>query len=399
LTKDSHDLVRLNDVSHIIRGVSFNGGEAIASAEVGYAPILRAGNIGETLETDQDLVWVPSGRVSEHQRLQVGDIVMCTSSGSPAVVGKSAQLESEFAGSAGAFCAIVRARPKVDHKYLAYWLKSAQFFRWRDSQAKGANIQNLRVSQLAIAQMPLPRLSEQRRIAAVLAKADRIRRLRRTAAELADSFLGSVFTHMFAARVDFRRQTLGELLLGSPKNGLYLPASQYGRGTAIIRIGNFYGGVLGRPEDFRRVQASPEEVEQFAVQNGEVLVNRVNSLEYLGKCALVEGLVEPTVFESNMMRLRVRREDILPEYMVACLTSTGAADQIRKRARKAVNQASINQQDVKSLMIPVPPMPLQEYYARAVTACKRLLSQQRQAERQAEQLFQSLLHQAFRGEL
>ena len=82
----------LSAVAEVIRGVTFDKGEALDSAWSDAVPVLRAGNIADRLLTEHDLVWVPSARVSPEQRMRSGDIAICMSSGSPAVVGKSAQI-------------------------------------------------------------------------------------------------------------------------------------------------------------------------------------------------------------------------------------------------------------------------------------------------------------------
>ena len=127
----------LGEVVTFVRGVSFDGGEAHPTPRTGAVPILRAGNIGQQLIIDADLIWVPAERVSEEQSMRHGDIAICMSSGSPSVVGKSAILEHPFEGSVGAFCGLVRSGPLVDAEYLGHWLRSDVFFRWRDSQSRG----------------------------------------------------------------------------------------------------------------------------------------------------------------------------------------------------------------------------------------------------------------------
>jgi len=146
-THPSWTPTRLGDLCEFVRGVTFDKGEASSDPRDGCLPILRAGNISEGLDLDNDLVWVPAERVSPQQHLRVGDIAICMSSGSPAVVGKSAALQQRFAGSVGAFCGIIRARDSRWSEYIAFWLRSPVFMGWRDGQARGANIQNLRFSQ------------------------------------------------------------------------------------------------------------------------------------------------------------------------------------------------------------------------------------------------------------
>ncbi len=72
----------LSEVADIVRGVTFDKGEAVDIERDGYMPVLRAGNIDGDLVTDRDLVWVPRARIGPNQRLQVGDIAICMSSGS-----------------------------------------------------------------------------------------------------------------------------------------------------------------------------------------------------------------------------------------------------------------------------------------------------------------------------
>ncbi|MCL4490066.1 MAG: restriction endonuclease subunit S [Chloroflexi bacterium] len=215
---------------------------------------------------------------------------------------------------------------------------------------------------------------------------------------MSEKFLQAVFVQMFERGDGFRPVRLQTLLLDEPKNGLYLPAEKYGQGTPIIRIDAFYDGELGDPRRFKRVSASQKEIQEFCVDNDDILINRVNSMEYLGKCALVKGLSEKTVFESNMIRVRVDRRLILPVYVTSFLSTPKARAQILTSVKKAVNQASINQSDLRSLQVPLPPLGIQEQFACVVQKFERLRAQQREAERQAEHLFQALLQRAFVGE-
>ena len=164
----SWEWTKLGDVVTAIRGVTFKQHDAKQTFEKGAIPILRAGNIAEKLNISDDLVWVPEYLISEEQKLRVNDIVICLSSGSQSVVGKTAKLNNSWLGSVGAFCAILRSQTPEIADYLAYWFRGQQFLSWRDSQARGANIQNLRTSALLQFQVALPPLAEQKRIVGVL---------------------------------------------------------------------------------------------------------------------------------------------------------------------------------------------------------------------------------------
>lgn len=160
--------VSLGSVADLIRGVTFAASDAHSAPIDGSLPILRAGNIQDALDTMRDLIWVDGALVSPSQRLRLGDVAMCMSSGSASLVGKSAVLTEPFDGSVGAFCAIVRPRPELDPDYLGHYLRSPAYWSWRDRSARGVGIQNLKVSDLQDLPIPLPPLDEQRRIAARL---------------------------------------------------------------------------------------------------------------------------------------------------------------------------------------------------------------------------------------
>src|ERR1051325_11959380 len=93
---------RLAKPATLIRGVSFDKSQAVTSPRAGYLPVLRAGNIQESLLIDRDLIHVPPELVANEQRMRRGDVAICMSSGSAAVLGKTAQLDSEWSGSVGA---------------------------------------------------------------------------------------------------------------------------------------------------------------------------------------------------------------------------------------------------------------------------------------------------------
>lgn len=129
------------------------------------------------------------------------------------------------------------------------------------------------------------------------------------------------------------------------------------------------------------------------------MINRVNSREYLGKCALIPELKEPTIFESNMMRFGVNRSELNPVFLVEFLQTPFAKAQILQASKDAVNQSSINQQDVKGLKINVPPLTRQRLYAQHATSGERLENSCAASLAELDRLFAVLQHRAFSGEL
>lgn len=196
---------------------------------------------------------------------------------------------------------------------------------------------------------------------------------------------------------------LGELFSSSPQNGLYKPASNYGTGTPIIRIDSFYDGAILRDIELKRLALFPDEIEKYAIEIGDLLINRVNSIEYLGKCALVAELQEATVFESNIMKCSIMDSHVNKSYIAAYLTSHSGKSRLCRNAKHAVNQASINQTDVALTPVPLPPLAEQieivSLVEAALSQAMKLTSEIELQYKRATVLRQAILKRAFSGQL
>ncbi len=152
---------------------------------------------------------------------------------------------------------------------------------------------------------------------------------------------------------DWEVVRLGDKIEDGPTNGIYKPDSEYGSGVSLIRIDNFDFGEFVRFGDFQRIRATEEEIHRYEVKQGDVVINRVNSLSHIGKSVLIPEINEPTLFESNMMKIRFDR-GIDPRFGADVLLSGNTRHYFKTRAKKAVQQASINQLDVSELPVPLP---------------------------------------------
>ena len=293
--------------------------------------------------------------------------------------------------------------PDLDRGYLAHFLLRPESVAWASSRATGANLPRLSPRALAEMAIPVPPLPEQRRIAEALDRAEVLRAKRRASLAQLDTLSQAIFLDMFGDPANnpksWPQKPLGELIADGPQNGLYKPAADYGSGTPIVRIDAFYDGVVTKLASLKRVRVSTEEQALYALHPGDILVNRVNSREFVGKSALVPMLAEPTVFESNMMRFAVDRTVVHPGFLIEYLQTRFARTHIVKCTKDAVNQSSINQQDVKSIPTVLPPRPLQERFVERLAGVERLKSANTASLACLDALFASLQDRAFRGEL
>ena len=290
-----------------------------------------------------------------------------------------------------------RIHPLYLLRFLAYYMPNLVRL------GRGSTVKGILQSDLLGISLPLPPILVQRRIVEILSKADDIRRKRTTASTYIEALYGALFVESFGDPATNPHGLpithLGTLIAAGPQNGLYKHRSLYGSGTPIVRINNFYGGVLGNPDSFLRVRLNDVEIDRYKLQPGDILINRVNSLPYVGKCALVPRLPEPTVFESNMMRLRLDSSRVLPEYVVAFLCTSAARHQIRLKARGAVNQVSINQEDVRSLQLLLPSMDDQREFLERLKRVERIHVAAQVSRSWLDALLANLSMKAFTGEL
>jgi type I restriction enzyme S subunit len=190
--------------------------------------------------------------------------------------------------------------------------------------------------------------------------------------------------------------------VSGPQNGLYLPQSKYGSGSPILRIEDYQLDWSKPSGELKCVAATPGDRECYSLRKDDIVINRVNSPSHLGKALLVQDSNLPALFESNMMRISLV-SSAAPPYVTLFLQSMLGRQLLTKNAKWAVNQASINQTDVKSTPIPLPPADEQlEIVRRAqelLTRAGHLVPVIDGAAMRLHRSDQATLGKAFRGEL
>lgn len=316
---------------------------------------------------------------------------------------------------------VLRARnQEIPASYLLGIIKTRKFMQEGAENMTGA-VGLRRVPRAFVESFPLmlPPLAEQKIIAdkldILLAQVDSIKVRLEQIPQILKRFRQAVlvaavsgnFTEEWRAQNPDQTCTkivsLGDIIIDGPQNGIYKPSSLYGSGHKIVRIDSFYDGVLCDWNTFKRVQLESSDVQNWSLRNNDILINRVNSIEYLGKCGLVENLPEVTVFESNIMRITLNPEKAVAKFVTIFLSSIIGLSRLRENAKLAVNQASINQKDVKSCKIELPSIYEQTEIVRRVEQlfvyADTIEKQLQNALERVDNLTQSILAKAFRGEL
>ncbi len=285
---------------------------------------------------------------------------------------------------------------RLDLRYLFHNLKQANLAQ----KTITTSIPGLNRDDLYSTEIPLPPLAEQKRIAAILDKADAIRRKRQQAIELADEFLRSVFLDMFGDPVtnpkDFPVGTIRDLV-DSVNYGTSSKASEIDGEYPILRMGNItYNGDW----DFtslKYIDLAEKEKAKYLVSKGDLLFNRTNSKELVGKTAVYEE-DKPMAIAGYLIRVRPN-SDGNNHYISGYLNSMHGKETLMAMCKNIVGMANINAQELQDIKILIPPKKYQDQYANIVIATKSKVKKLKQALAEADILFKALSQRAFAGEL
>jgi type I restriction enzyme S subunit len=179
--------------------------------------------------------------------------------------------------------------------------------------------------------------------------------------------------------VDIRKSAFPVVELGSlnPRlqYGSSVKANTDGIGAPMVRMGNIVDGQLVL-DDLKHVVLPENDRAALRLVDGDILVNRTNSKELVGKCAVFHADGE-YVFASYIIRVQVRDpKELIPDYAAIILNSPLGRQQIDATSRQIIGQANINSEELRSLMLPLPPHAIQ----------LKCVSIVQKAEREAERL-------------
>lgn len=265
----------------------------------------------------------------------------------------------------------------------------------------GATVKGIILSQLKGLTVPVPPVEEQRRIVDILKRVDGIRRLRNQAQDTARQLIPALFIDMFGDPVTNPKGwpvlTIGEVI-ESADYGSSTKASSNGTGLPLIRMGNVdYAGHLDL-SDLKYVELATDEVEKFRIQAGDILFNRTNSKDLVGKTGLWDGGYEAAA-ASYFIRVRVKQSTINPFYLWAFMNTAHMKHVLFETARGAIGQANINARELRGFKVALPPLGLQGTFEQRCRDVESIRSQHVAATAKAKATFDVLLAQAFSVDL
>jgi len=292
----------------------------------------------------------------------------------------------------------IECGPLLDKKFAFYLLQ--HITQRVKSAGRGISMLHMTKSGMEDWEVEIPPLQEQRRIAGILDQADALRHLRRRSlSRLAD--LGqAIFFEMFGDVAENPKGwPVGTIrdLLSEAKYGTAQKANTDGKGLPILRMGNLtYSGQLDLT-DLKHVELSAKDFPKYTTQRGDLLFNRTNSKDLVGKTAVVD-LDDPLAIAGYLIRARINKRGN-PYYISAYLNSRHGKAVLRNMCKNIVGMANINAQELQDIAIALPPVELQNEFADRLAVITKRREDFNSGIEQADFLFAALQHRAFRGEL
>ena len=296
----------------------------------------------------------------------------------------------------------LKKNTNTSSEFINLWFQSP-FFKEQLDQGNGATVDTLTISKLKSIVVNLPPQPEQLRIVAILDEAfsglseacGNATKNLQNARDLFENYLHSVFTKGADGWIS---TTLGELC-ESVEYGTSAKSKALGK-VAVLRMGN----IQNRRFDWDNLVYTDDdkEIEKYLLKHNDVLFNRTNSPELVGKTAIYKSEM-PAIFAGYLIRIN-RKENLLDaDYLNYYLNSRTAINYGKTVVISSVNQANINGKKLKSYPISVPSMKEQKSIVEKITALHQevqtLESIYKKKLNILDELKQSLLHKAFSGNL
>lgn len=388
-------MVRLRDVATISAGQGApQGTENYTDSGL---PFIKAGSLVDLIAgNEESAIKRINKEIAKTYRLKTfaKDTIIFAKSGMSCMKGYVYQIKND--------CYVVNhlacITPNIQYlssKYLKYWfIKEPPNRLIKDSSYPSISLNDISNIELALPSLPI-----QQKIADALDKASALIEMRKAQIEKLDLLIKSQFIEMFGDPVtNPKGWEIGAIrdLVSDVKYGTSKAADENGK-YIYLRMNNVtYSGNIDLT-DLKYINVADDDYEKYVVRKGDVLFNRTNSKELVGKTAVFKEDT-PMIIAGYLIRIRTN-DKANPEYISAFLNSTYGKKTLYDMCKSIVGQANINAQELQNIKIAITPIELQNDFALYV----KQTSQQKELLKSSfeclEKNYKALMQKCFSGEI
>jgi type I restriction enzyme, S subunit len=324
------------------------------------------------------------------QLVKKGDVIVSTVRPNLNAVALVPELLDGATASTG-FCVLRPNKNDLISEYLFHWVKSPGFVAAMVKQATGASYPAISDRIVLGSKLPLPPVTEQRRVAAILDKADELRAKRRATLAQLSMLTQSIFLDLFGDPAN------------NPKN---FPKATLGQ------IIEFVGGSQP-PRDTFTYEPSPDTVRLVQIRDFKsdafiTYIPRARSKRFFDQDDVMIGRYGPPVFQIfrglsgsyNVALMKaLPRGEITKDFIFYLLQESKLHSYVVAHSERTAGQSGVNLRLLESYPAYLPPLSLQREFARRVSIVEKLKRAHSASLADMHALFVSLQHRAFGGEL
>jgi len=300
---------------------------------------------------------------------------------------------------------IITKKENVHVLYLQYALNRSSVKKYYTKFAGGGLQLNVGKKEILSVQIPLPQLPTQKKIAAILDAADTYRQKTKALIDKYDQLAQSLFLEIFGdtwTNPKGWKVMLVEEVSNNKKHSI--KAGPFGSSLKkefyVEKGYKIYGQEQVIKDDlsfgdYYIDEKKYKELENCKVSEGDVLISLVGTY---GKISVVPENFEPGIINPRLMKISPNRNIIRPDFLKLLLQNSGAEIQMKNQSRGGTMDI-VNVGIMRKIEIPVPPIELQNKFAERAQLIEAQKQQARVSLQKAEDLFNSLLQRAFKGEL
>jgi len=379
--KEGWEYKKLGEVATFTRGLTYSKND---EAEISDNIVLRSNNVDLStgkLNFDELKYLKPEFLIPEEKKVKKGSLLMCMSNGSKIHLGKVALINDDYPYAFGGFMALVTPNEELNPQFFNYSLSSPEYKDFIKKLSEGANINNIKVKELELFTIPIPPLSEQQSIVEYLdsafAKIDAMKANAEKALNEAKALFQASLKEMLEPKEDWKYKKLGEVceILDSRRK----PITKNKREPGTIP---YYGatGILDYVKDYifdeKLVLLGEDGAKWGAGENSAYIIE--------GK----------TWVNNHAHALRPKRELLVDELLVYYLNFANLQPFIT-----GVTVPKLNQEKMRSIEIPVPPISDQQSIVNTLDSLKskvdRLQENYDKISQECDALKQAILRDIF----
>lgn len=300
-------------------------------------------------------------------------------------------------------CRLINFSNEIDPEFVFYGINN--HLQAIENDTPYVTVKHLSAKKIKNVQFAFPNLTEQRRIVArikeCMERVDEIEGLRSEVCSEADKLQSAVFADFINSysKDQSINDVLGDVIVEC-KYGTSKKANTQGKGYPILRMGNIQAGKIDITA-LKHIDLNNIEKNKYLLQEGDIVINRTNSLELVGKSAVFSGLSGEWIYASYLIRLRLDHNKALPKYVNAVINSSIGRNYVFQTARRAIGMVNINAQEIKRMPLPLPSIKEQEELVLKLNETEPIIDDLLSSFNEGEfaHLRESILRKAFAGEL